>query len=113
MAGKEITAQQLSVGKRSTVTGESSGTLPAFKSSVSPQINESVSKNVNPNNNVQNIFDIQFNYPLTGIAAGVSCVYTGTEFWVGRWNVDSLYTLDPSGNITAAFKITGVGTSTS
>lgn len=113
MAGKEITAQQLIVGQKSTITGDRSDILSTSKSAVSPQINQAVSKNVNPNNNVQNIFDIQFDYPLTGIAAGVSCVYTGTEFWVGRWNVDSLYTLDPLGNITAAFKITGVGTSTS
>ncbi len=109
IAGQKINAQQLSVSQKKSVIGESFGSQSMTKSSVSPQINQAISKNVNPNNNVQDIFDIQFNYPLTGIAAGVSCVYTGTEFWVGRWNVDSIYTLDPGGNITSAFKITGVG----
>jgi len=72
----------------------------------------SAARHGNPVNETQAIFDIQFNYPM-GFPSGVSCVYTGTEFWVGAWNKDSIYTLDPSGNVTSGFKITGVGTATS
>jgi hypothetical protein len=78
--------------------------------SVSPSSAHSSSlRNGNPGNQTQAIFDVQFNYPLS-FASGVSCVYTGSEFWVGRWNNDSIYTLDPGGVITAGFKIAGVGT---
>ncbi len=102
-------AQQLNALQVSSVKGDHAS---AIKSSVSPEVNHNASRNGTPKNHVQNIFDIQFNYPMS-FAQGVSCVYTGTEFWVGIWNKDSLYTLDPGGNITAGFKITGVGTATS
>ena len=79
---------------------------------VSPVNGGSMAKIINPQNEVQNIFDIQFNY-TPGIGNGVSCVYTGTEFWMGLYSNDSIYTLDPSGNITSGFTIPGVGISTS
>ena len=76
--------------------------------SVSPANPGNAAKIGNPKNQVQNMYDIQFNYPM-GFPSGVSCVFTGTEFWVGAWNKDSIYTLDPAGNVTAGFKIAGVG----
>ncbi len=101
-------AQGLISHSKSNAKGESSASISINKNSVSPLNKQSVSKNINPGNQVQSIFDIQFNYPIS-IGAGVSCTYTGTEFWVGQWNADSMFTLDPGGNITSAFKITGVG----
>ena len=89
-AGQEMNAQQISTGQHRMISGERSPAIQPANSILSPQQNQAVTKHVNPGNGIQNIFDIQFNYPLS-FAAGVSCVYTGTEFWVGRWNVDSLY----------------------
>jgi hypothetical protein len=80
--------------------------------SVSNVSNTNAAKTGNPANQVQTIYDIQFNY-TPGVISGVSCVYTGTEFWVGTWDKDSVYTLDPTGNITSGFKIPGIGTATS
>jgi hypothetical protein len=41
----------------------------------------------------------------------VSCVYTGTEFWVGRYTTDTMYTLNNAGVVTSTFRVTGVGAS--
>src|SRR6187402_1486992 len=47
----------------------------------------------NPENETQAIFDVQFNHTLPCTAA-VSCVYTGTEFWVGNYSIDSIFIFD-------------------
>src|SRR4051812_37729369 len=76
---------------------------PSVKSNLSLNLNShSVSqfRRVQPSQNtVQNLWDVQFNYNLTP-ASLVGCVYTGTEFWVSRWNTDTMYTLDNTGAIT-------------
>ncbi len=59
-------------------------------------------------NQVQNLFDVQFNYNATDTVgrngmAGV--VYTGTEFWVSRWATDTIYSFSPTGSVTDTFKI--------
>ncbi|CAN5571319.1 hypothetical protein BH11BAC1_BH11BAC1_24030 [soil metagenome] len=105
----QLSAQQIKE-RSSKTNGDHANAIQVH--SVTNGNHQTVSRHVNPNNGVQAIFDIQFNYPL-GFDAGVSTVYTGTEFWVGIWNKDSLYTLDPAGNITAGFKIAGVGAAAS
>lgn len=85
---------------------------PGSITTLTPSTQHAATKKVNPSNSTQAIFDVQFSYPMT-FDAGVSCVFTGTEFWVGTWNKDSLFTMDPAGNVTAGFKIAGIGSSTS
>jgi hypothetical protein len=63
-------------------------------------------------NSTQALWDIQFSHNLDMAVTMVSCVYTGTEFWVGRFDCDTLYALDTMGNVTATFRVTGVGSST-
>jgi hypothetical protein len=82
------------------------------KVSVSPALQNQNARTGNPSNETQAIFDVQFNY-LLPTTIGASCVYTGTEFWVGTYGADSLYTFDASGNLTSGFTVPGVGTSTS
>jgi hypothetical protein len=89
--------------EKSTSTGITTVSLPG---------DPSAARQVNPVNESQAIFDIQFNHAM-GFPSGVSCVYTGTEFWIGAWNKDSIYTLDPLGNVTAGFTIAGVGAAAS
>ena len=43
--------------------------------------------------------------PATGLA-GVA--WTGTEFWVSKWQTGDIYTADASGNMTGNFIINGV-----
>jgi len=77
----------------------------------------SSARKANPGNQVNALFDVQKNYNLTaqrGVTGGhAGVVWTGTEFWVSTWNVDSLFTYDINGNLTARFKVAGVGTPTS
>src|SRR5690349_924224 len=86
--------------------------VPAIKSvhkDVQSVINHS--RNNHPGNSQQALWDVQFSYNLTP-ANVVSCVYTGTEFWIGRYTTDTLYTMDTTGVITSTFVVTGVGTGT-
>ena len=46
-------------------------------------------------------------------SSDLACAWTGTEWWVSQWNKDSIYTLSPTGAVTSAFRISGVGTTTS
>src|SRR5438067_1444259 len=57
-------------------------------------------------NTITALWDIQFSHDLVP-ANVVSCVYTGTEFWVGRYTTDTLYTVDTLGAVTATFVVTG------
>jgi len=59
---------------------------------------------------VQDFFDTDVSINPLGNYAGIC--WTGTEFWVSRYSSDSLFTLDALGNLTASFKVTGVGTAT-
>ncbi len=55
------------------------------------------------------MWDIQFDFgPL---ANGVGIVWTGTEFWVTKWQlaVDSVFTYDVAGTYLGAFTIPGIG----
>ena len=76
--------------------------------SAGPALQNSSSRFGNPGNETQAIFDIQFAH-ITPDTSGVSCVYTGTEFWVGQYNIDSIHSYDPSGNMTSSFHVPGVG----
>lgn len=62
----------------------------------------------------QAAFDIQLTLNLDSAVNSISSYagicFTGTEFWVSKWNVDSLFTLSPTGALTASFKVPGVGT---
>jgi len=59
------------------------------------------------------LFDIQFTLMLDSVVSASSgfaaLAWTGTEWWVAKWNKDSLFTLSPTGTVTASFKIPGVG----
>lgn len=62
------------------------------------------------------LFDLQFTVNLdssggTGAYAGVC--WTGTEFWVSKWNRDTLFTFSPAGALTSSFVIAGVGSASS
>lgn len=109
--GNLVQAQQLNAHS-STTKADRNFSNAIQKGTASNTNQQTAARKINPGNGVQSIFDIQFNYPLS-FASGVSCVYTGTEFWVGPWNKDSIYTLDAAGNITAGFKVTGVGAAAS
>jgi hypothetical protein len=68
---------------------------------------------LNPGNNQVNaLFDVQFNYNATDSSAGrtgmAGVVFTGTEFWVSRWQSDTIHTFSPTGSYTGYFRITGV-----
>ncbi len=76
----------------------------------------SKARRVNPSNQVNALFDVQFNYNLRtarGSNGNAGVTWTGTEFWVSAWGTDSLFTLDATGTITSRFKVAGVGTPTS
>jgi hypothetical protein len=62
-------------------------------------------------NTSQALWDVQLQADLVPINV-VSVVYTGTEFWVGRYTTDTMYTLDNTGTVTSTFVVTGVGTGT-
>lgn len=62
------------------------------------------------------LFDLQFTVNLdsaggTGAYAGVC--WTGTEFWVSKWNRDTLFTFSSTGALTSSFVIPGIGSATS
>lgn len=63
------------------------------------------------------IFDIQFaaflDSAVSASSGFVGVAWTGTEWWVSKFSKDSLFTLSPSGVLTSAFRIPGVGTTTS
>ncbi|MBP6334647.1 MAG: T9SS type A sorting domain-containing protein [Bacteroidia bacterium] len=79
---------------------------------ISEAINSASARKTNPSNQVNTLFDVQFNHDAstprgTGGLAGVC--WTGTEFWVSAWNADSVFTYDTTGAITSRFIIPGVG----
>jgi len=62
------------------------------------------------------LFDIQFQYnvgdlidPTASNRLHNGVAWTGTEFWLSRWNNDTLWTTDINGNLTATFVVAGVG----
>jgi hypothetical protein len=92
--------------------------LPFFANAQSNQmistskIKESIAhRQTHPGNSSQALWDIQLQADLVPINV-VSCVYTGTEFWVGRYTTDTMYTLDNAGAVTSTFVVAGVGTGT-
>lgn len=60
---------------------------------------------------IQEYFAVDTVASIAGGFAGIAWV--GNEWWVSQWGKDSLYTIDINGNLTSAFKITGVGSPTS
>jgi Secretion system C-terminal sorting domain len=70
-------------------------------------------KPAQPANNISSVtpWQLNFSFDLTvsGIAGGNAGVAaTGTEYWVSRWNSDSIFTLDLNGVKTDGFTIPGV-----
>jgi hypothetical protein len=77
----------------------------------SEQVEQTAFKNGNGLPSAQALWDVQFNYNLftsVGSNGNAGVAYTGTEFWVSKWANDSIYTLSPTGALTAAFTIPGV-----
>ena len=65
--------------------------------------------NINPENKTTNsLFDLQFDYTLpVGGCAGIT--WTWTDFWVSKWQSDTVFIIDDStGIITSHFFISGV-----
>lgn len=55
------------------------------------------------------LWDIQLDVdPTTVYPALAGCFWTGTEFWVAKWNSDTLFTLDAAGAQTSVFTIPGI-----
>lgn len=57
------------------------------------------------------LWDIQFSYSVAdtlGAGALAGAIWTGTEFWISRWNADSLFTLDMNGSVTSRFVVPGL-----
>lgn len=63
------------------------------------------------------LWDVQLIAMLDSNIAGNSgfaaVAWTGTEWWVAKWNKDSIFTLAPNGTLLTGFKIPGVGAPTS
>jgi hypothetical protein len=97
-------------------TAEHAGILQSNLSAVSNHPGLSVADNSMTNRSAA-LFDIQQTYNLDSsisqLSSFAACAWIGNEWWVSQWNKDSLYTLSASGAVTAAFRITGVGTSSS
>ena len=56
-------------------------------------------------------WDFQFGYAASdslGYFSNAGAYWTGTEFWVSKWNSDTLATLDINGSVTQIFTIPGV-----
>lgn len=71
-------------------------------------VNHSLAIQPSTPNSTNALFDLQFDYvlPRGGFAA---ITWTWSEFWISKWNSDSLFTVDDStGAITSSFFITGV-----
>jgi hypothetical protein len=84
--------------------------------SLSNSQNFSSARKVNPSNQVNALFDIQFNYNLSaarGSGGNAGICWTGTEFWASAWGSDSIFTLDANGVVTSRFKVAGVGSPSS
>ncbi|REJ80582.1 MAG: T9SS C-terminal target domain-containing protein [Bacteroidetes bacterium] len=86
-----------------------------FELSHSSLVNK-ISRGLTQTPEVNTLFDIQFNYNATaqrGTSGMAGVVWTGTEFWVSAWAVDSMFTFNQAGTITGRFKVAGVGASNS
>ena len=73
--------------------------------------NDLLKNNGNALPSTQALWDIQFNYNAStavGSAGNAGVAYTGTEFWVSRWQNDTIYTLSPTGTLTSTFTIPGI-----
>jgi len=60
---------------------------------------------------VQALFDLQFDYSATdstGSGSWAGVVYTGTGYWISKWNSDTLAELDMNGSLVSFFTIPGV-----
>ncbi|MDX2245282.1 MAG: T9SS type A sorting domain-containing protein [Bacteroidia bacterium] len=58
---------------------------------------------------IEAMWDLQFNYSATdstGTTGLAGAVFLGTEFWVARWSVDTLYRLSATGSVLETFKVT-------
>lgn len=56
-------------------------------------------------------WDQQFNFDIStelGYFANAGAFWTGTEFWVSKWNSDTIASLDINGNQTSIFTIPGI-----
>lgn len=66
---------------------------------------------------VQALYDIQFtsflDSTVSALSAFAGVAWTGSEWWVSKWNKDSIFTLSPTGGFILGFKIPGVGASNS
>ncbi|MEZ4773873.1 MAG: T9SS type A sorting domain-containing protein [Bacteroidia bacterium] len=61
---------------------------------------------------IEAMWDTQFNYSAsdsTGTAGLAGAVFLGTEFWVARWSVDTLYRLNATGSVIDTFSIPNGG----
>jgi hypothetical protein len=74
--------------------------------------NAEVGPNVSANSgtiNTQALFDVQFNYDLTTATSGstgcAGIVHLGTQFWVSKWQSDTVFRLDNSGTLISFFNI--------
>ncbi|MCD6068949.1 MAG: hypothetical protein K0S33_3775 [Bacteroidetes bacterium] len=68
-------------------------------------------KQIGTPNQTQALFDIQFNYnatDTTGRTGMAGVAFTGTEFWVSRWQSDTIFTFSPGGAVTDTFTIPGI-----
>ena len=116
---KRITTAFLLLLSGSLLAQQANEAAPARKAMAISLSNYTASAQKGPGTQVTPtaLWDIQDFYALDTIcstAGGFAGIcWTGSEWWVSQWNKDSLYTLDANGNLTASFKITGVGTAAS
>lgn len=76
----------------------------------------SLTKNMGNGNggmNTQAMWDIQFQYTVassSGYQSQAGVVWTGTEFWVSKWNgTDTLFVYNAAGAFQGLLNITGIG----
>ena len=62
-----------------------------------------------PHNSNKAAWDVQLNIPPNPIGSNLAgVIWTGTEFWLARWNAATIYTADATGTSTGSFTIPGV-----
>lgn len=85
--------------------GQDSFTSSSFSASNS---DKQLQRIQNPGNTVNALFDLEFDYVLSrGGFSGIT--WTHSDFWISKWNSDSLFTVNPAtGAITSGFFIPGV-----
>lgn len=93
----------------STFSLQAQNLIGSNESEQAPFINESLVSSPHPES--QTIWDVLYNYNLltaVGANGNAAVCFTGTEFWVSRWNFDTLQTLDASGVLIQKFSIPGI-----